>query len=410
MPHAERNVIPFKNRTQRLKFSKRSLADIEPPKTGRVYVYDSSKPSLALCVTATGKRTFYLVRKIEGRTVRLRLGAFPQISVEQARDLIDKNNAKIADGGNPQADRQAARGESTFAEAFGQYLEQHARPHKKSWEHDQQRHDRHLKAWGNRKLSSITGNDVRGLHAKLGTDNGRHEANRTLALLSVVFSFAGECGWTGRNPCVGVKKFSERSRDRFLQADEFPRFWKAVDEDQSPDFRDFFRLALLTGARVGNLMAAEWSHLLLDDGVWRIPETKSGEWQRVHLPELAVTILRDRLKRLQAEAAVAKSDPSPFVFPSRAGTKRGYVTDITKPWKRITEAARLDDLRPHDLRRTLGSWQAATGASLPIIGKSLGHRGTAATSIYARLNLDPVKAAVDTAVAAMMATTEGGKR
>jgi len=67
---------------------------------------------------------------------------------------------------------------------------------------------------------------------------------------------------------------------------------------------------------------------------------------------------------------------------------------------------RLHDLRLHDLRRTLGSWQAATGASLPIIGKSLGHKSLAATQIYARLNLDPVRASINKATDAML--TAGG--
>lgn len=56
----------------------------------------------------------------------------------------------------------------------------------------------------------------------------------------------------------------------------------------------------------------------------------------------------------------------------------------------------------HDLRRTLGSWQARTGASLAIIGKSLNHKSQQATAIYARLDLDPVRQAVNTATAAMI--------
>jgi integrase len=56
----------------------------------------------------------------------------------------------------------------------------------------------------------------------------------------------------------------------------------------------------------------------------------------------------------------------------------------------------------HDLRRTLGSWQAAAGASLPIIGKSLGHKSLRATQVYARLNLDPVRTSVNQAVSAMV--------
>jgi integrase len=74
-----------------------------------------------------------------------------------------------------------------------------------------------------------------------------------------------------------------------------------------------------------------------------------------------------------------------------------------------TSGVRIPDLRIHDLRRTLGSWQAKTGASLAIIGKSLNHKNTATTAIYARLDLDPVRASMERATAAML-TAAGLKK
>jgi integrase len=63
----------------------------------------------------------------------------------------------------------------------------------------------------------------------------------------------------------------------------------------------------------------------------------------------------------------------------------------------------------HDLRRTFGSFQAAAGASLAVIGKSLGHKpGSRATAVYAHLDLDPVRASVDVAVAAIVAASKQG--
>ncbi|MBC7857107.1 MAG: tyrosine-type recombinase/integrase, partial [Pirellulaceae bacterium] len=88
--------------------------------------------------------------------------------------------------------------------------------------------------------------------------------------------------------------------------------------------------------------------------------------------------------------------------------KAEHLVDPTRIWKRILERAGLPGLRIHDLRRTLGSWQAATGASLPIIGKSLGHKNQATTAIYARLDLDPIRASVDTAALAILAAAAKG--
>jgi hypothetical protein len=57
----------------------------------------------------------------------------------------------------------------------------------------------------------------------------------------------------------------------------------------------------------------------------------------------------------------------------------------------------------------MGSWQAKTGASLPIIGKSLNHKSSSTTSIYARLDLDPVRTAMEKAAEAMLAAGGNGK-
>jgi integrase len=62
----------------------------------------------------------------------------------------------------------------------------------------------------------------------------------------------------------------------------------------------------------------------------------------------------------------------------------------------------LENLRIHDLRRTLGSWQAKTGASLVIIGKRLNHKDPSVTAIYSRLDLDPVRESVGRATSAML--------
>lgn len=70
------------------------------------------------------------------------------------------------------------------------------------------------------------------------------------------------------------------------------------------------------------------------------------------------------------------------------------------------ERAGLEGLRMHDLRRTLGSWQAGLGVSLPVIGRSLGHKSLQATQVYARLDLDSVRTAVCAATSAMLAVAE----
>ena len=91
------------------------------------------------------------------------------------------------------------------------------------------------------------------------------------------------------------------------------------------------------------------------------------------------------------------------------GAVRHRVEHLVEPktaWQRVVRRAKLNDCRMHDLRRTLGSWQAAGGASLLIIGKSLGHRSESATRVYARLATDPVRQSVEKATVAMITAAQ----
>ena len=130
----------------------------------------------------------------------------------------------------------------------------------------------------------------------------------------------------------------------------------------------------------------------------RIPETKSGEPVTLALPPAAMTILQTRKVDSSSE----------WVFPGKGATE--HLMEPKTAWKRIIARAGIKDLRIHDLRRTLGSWQAAAGSSLPIIGKSLGHKSLGATQIYARLNLDPVRASVNKATGGNVAGREHARR
>lgn len=130
------------------------------------------------------------------------------------------------------------------------------------------------------------------------------------------------------------------------------------------------------------------AHVDLVAGVWRIAKTKNGTPQTVTLSPEAVMVLE------------ARKDGGVFVFPGDGVT--GHIVEPKKAWATLLKTAGIVNLRIHDLRRTLGSWQARTGASLPIIGKSLNHKTHQATAIYARLDLDPVRQSVNTATAAIM--------
>ena len=87
----------------------------------------------------------------------------------------------------------------------------------------------------------------------------------------------------------------------------------------------------------------------------------------------------------------------------------GHLQNMKRAWDRIREKAGLPDVRFHDLRRTVGSWVAGSGESLSLIGKVLNHRDVSTTAIYARLNLDPVRQALERNATKMLEAGESSQ-
>jgi integrase len=376
-------------------FTQRSIAALQPPARGREYHYDKGCKGMAVCVMASGIKTYYLMKRVHGRYQRIRLGPFPDLSVEQARKLAAKAIADIADGKNPNEMRRSARNQKTLGELWEKYRDEHAKLHKKTWERDERRWGRDLAKWTTRRLPTISRSEVQTLFKEIAEKHGPYAANQTLELLRHLYVKAATLiDFDGPNPCDGIKRFRKKERDRFLSADELKRFLTAIESEGHPTTRDALKTCLFTGARRSNVFGMRWADLNLQTATWRIPGdvSKNKEPMIVHLPPPALEILERRK---------AAADPkAEWVFPSWSST--GHLVEPKFAWKKILAAAGLEDLRVHDLRRTLGSWQAAGGASLLVIGKSLGHTNPSATKIYARLAIDPVRASVNAATAEML--------
>ena len=432
--------------SNRFRFTKTSLEKLPLPASGaRATYYDQDVVKLALRVTAAGTKTFYLVKRVGADMVWFKLGVFPEMTVEQARRSGEVALGSFAGQENPAEIRRVAKGIPTLSEFFLEYGKRHGEK-KLAWRDDQQRFRDYLKpSLGPRKLSGISREMIGRILSDMDSD-GKSGAtvNNVRALASALFGKAIEWGYLTDNPVRGIKTRKAVKRDRFISANELPRFFAAVADEPNAVVRDYFLLSLLTGARRSNVLAMRWSDVDLQEAIWRIPRTKNGDPQNVTLSPEATTLLAE-LNQMNTGRAVV----SQFVFPGSGVS--GHLVEPKKGWKRIfdrdeltqleglvraaggnlpqpptgspdeslecalervrkaarglgldIDGVRMPDLRIHDLRRTLGSWQAKTGASLVIIGKSLNHKNQATTAIYARLDLDPVRASVNTATSAMM--------
>ena len=372
----------------RINFTK-TIIDNLRPNSKRYKIYDETVPKLALIVTEKGTKSFAVIKRTASEPIKVTIGHYPDVTIQQARTQAISILKEIAEGKNPNEKKRKFRQEMTLKELFDMFMERYSKRVKKSWKYDEREIPKHLGCWFNRKISTITKPQVQKLHEKISIENGMYQANRTLERLKSMYNRAIDWGWDGTNPCNGIKKNKEVKRDRFLRPDELPRFFTALQNETNEVARNYIWMLLLTGARKTNVLAMRWDEIDFELQMWRIPDTKNGEPVNIPLTRLAMQLLTS----IKPECE--------WVFPSPTSSA-GHLQDPKKAWNRILKQAEIENLRIHDIRRTLGSYQAITGASLHIIGKSLGHKSSISTQIYARLTNDPVRASMETATNKML--------
>ncbi|MDE2099352.1 MAG: site-specific integrase [Patescibacteria group bacterium] len=292
---------------------------------------------------------------------------------------------------------QVQEASPTVQELFEWYMRNHG-DGARSAKRMRQLYQNHLSYLGETRAAAIKPADVLSLKNQIGNKIGHASANRVLEILRAAYNKAIKWEfYTGANPCLNVPLYTLESRERYLSSKaEISRFMKALDSMRSSTFRNFIKAALFTAARVANVQSMRWQDLDLENRIWHIP----------HLPKLGMTTKAGKSISIplidEAIAAIeGQHGKHPvWVFPGKGAT--GHIVNPARAWARLCAKAKITNLRMHDLRRTMGSWQANTGTSLHIIGKSLGHNSLRATYIYGRLQLDPVRQAMDKAAKAML--------
>jgi integrase len=411
----------------------------DPPPGVKVRYRDAACPGLA--VRAMGStRAFIYYAKDNGRPVELRLGTWPALTVEAARRVVQ---TRVAPAPAAAAEsRRAIREESTLAELWAWFMRHHVAHLRAS---TRRRYDDSwrlhlLPALGAKRLSAIRRSDVQSMADKLAEECGNGAGRHACAVLSAMYHSAARdeaLSYKGDIPTAGIRRPKVASRARFLQPGELPAFLRALSQEPEP-WRLFWSCCLFVGLRRGNVASARWSDLALDIGQWLVPEerSKTGAMLTVPIPGPVLDQLKawreelpgllreanDKRRKLLARGDAGVRDRLPvmtaeelteagaYVFPSALvpgkPTASLHITDPKASWRRLLLRAKLANLRPHDLRRSIGSWMALGGVGLPIIGAALGHKDQRSTAVYARLNDGAVRAAMNRATDAML---EAGK-
>jgi integrase len=364
------------------------------PSEGEVFYRDRSVRGFALRCNWGGTKSFVIEGRIKDRVRRVSIGRWPVWPVAKARHRALEMKALIADGGDPTATEAET---TTFGTLETRYIE-HSRVHeKKTWKREQQMLALYIpKGWRARWLSDLSRDEIIQLHDQIGEQHGQYASNRLIMLLRVMFNTAIDWKlFTGDNPASRIKLFKEHKRERYLKPEELQRVNTALMDEPNEYWRAYFPLILLLGPRKTELLTAKWADIDFAARTWLKPMTKNDTSHLLPLPAPAMAILE----------ALPSRGASEWVFPSYG--KTGHLVGPGQAWSRIRTRAGVPDVRIHDLRRSLGSWLAGAGFSLPMIGKALNHTNPSSTAIYARLDLDPVRRMLEVNAAAMFGPSPG---
>ncbi|RTL44470.1 MAG: DUF4102 domain-containing protein [Candidatus Melainabacteria bacterium] len=354
---------------------------------------------------STKNLSFYVRRKVKGQGLRVYIGRYPEMSIEQARKKASEVLFNIANESLilPTekrlqeslmcTDPVEAPKIPTVYELFELYISNHAAIH--CIRHEEMRKDfkRYVWDWRNRPHTSITKLDVLSRFNAVRQKNGPMAANHLLILMRAALNWNIRNGVIETNPWSGVKQNKIQPRERFLMPNEMNAFFAALKQEDET-FQDYVLISLYTGARRTNVLEMRWEDINFQLAVWRIPKTKNKESHYVPLTSSAMDLLR---RRWEARTNI-------WVFP---GKKPGsHLVEPMKAWRRMLKKAGITDLRLHDLRRTLGSYMAMSNQNIKIISQALGHKSMASTEIYTKLMHDPVRLGMESAETQIRKYTE----
>jgi integrase len=416
------------------KLTKRFVESVKPAARDQV-IFDDNIPGFGLRVLSSGVRS-YLVqyRNQQGRSRRLTIGKHGKLTPDRARKDALRVFDDVRAGKDPVAERRAQINAPTVSDLLDRYIADHVekRNRPRTREEVKRLIERHIRPQlGRHKVAAVTRLDIAKLHRDLsGTPR---QANFVLAVCSKAFTLAETWAMRpdGTNPTRRIERYPESARERFLSADELTRLGAVLRQAETqglpwtvntnkptakhlakPENRRTLysrvttaavELLLFTGCRLSEVLNLRWDQVDFQRGIITLRETKAGRPQVVVMNAPARQVLTQ----------LSRANGSEWALPSIKDTSRPLSKSaIENAWQRIRSAAKLADVRLHDLRHTVGSHAGQSGANAFLVRDLLRHKDLSMTGRYVNRADDPVRTLsemVGEQIAAGLAGRPGGE-
>lgn len=334
---------------------------------------------LALQVTSTGTRSWILRKMIAGKRRDMGLGAYPDVTLAMARERARKELDAIFEGRDPAQERRDARKARAAAnlrrKTFAQCVDAFLDSFEAEW-----RNPKHRQQWfntldtyanpiiGDMDVSAIEKADVLAVLEPIWKTK-TETASRVRGRIERVLSWATERGFRhGLNPArwkdnlenllAKPKKISKPGHHAALPYRDIGQFMVDL-RTQAGVAALALEFTILTAARTGETLLAQWGEFDLTEKVWIVPaeRMKAGREHRVPLSDTVVDLL---------ESLPCEGD---LVFPGMKG----------RPLSNMSMAAVLkrmgrDGVTVHGFRSTFRDWAAEkTAYPSEVVEMALAH-------------------------------------
>ena len=329
--------------------------------------------------TKNGKIRWYLDYR-DGNGDRTQKVAPLATSKEEAVVALRNELQKTFDGKHSVERKKRKIKLKEFADMF---IENYSKVNKRSWKDDEER----LK-WVNDLFGDVNLNEISPIHIeklksqKLKEGVTKTTVNHYLKTLRRMFNVAITWGYADKNPVKGIKFYSEKDakRDRVLTEKEEDRLLEAA----SDGLRPILIVALNTGMRKGEILRLMWQDVDLENRIILVREIKSGKPRTLPInSRLLDELMRLKERNLNSECLFTNS---------KTGEQ---LKSVRRRFDDALQAAKIENFRFHDLRRTFGSRLALAGVDLNRIKELLGHASIKTTEIYLHAELKDIREAVE---------------
>jgi len=345
------------------RFTDKWIKNIRP--IGKKQEFNSGDGFL-LRVGVSGSKTFYFRYKLDGKKRFMKLGTYPNCTLEQAKKKHLEAWTAFKNGESPEQTNI-----SNIGELVEDWYERYILVNRKKPGQIRQQIDADIiPLLGNLKLDKITTRKLTLALEKIVDRGSPVHANKVLSSLKQAFNYAiGKGVYTSVNPLQNTKAADvggrEEPRDRNLSMEELKTVWIYLDSDRhhfSSQTVIAIKLIILAGSRLSEIRDAFWTEFDFKNKLWKIPKKryKTGIEHKVHLTEQMIKLLMD-LKKLSGD--------SDKLFPGMGEKSLGDSI------RRSQERIGIEKWTLHDIRRTFATRMAdVLDIDIVVIEKLLGHK------------------------------------